>query len=362
MTDLISVSFLDLAKVVSVEACGLERSGLADLLYGADLIYASIDALTYAMHELQIRREERCLSTGREDDQTEYWRWQHEALRRRLKEGKAELERQRVAELTRHGLLPAPPPTDEPWRLAQAWLAQYLRAEWKTIFIRHLAAAGMPPAAAANDTDSEKIQCAIACGLITAPLSLEVSTVLALGDVEFRRRVLDDAGRHGNRDDVLCHPVLLHRWSEQLKVLRSAAAPKAHNRCTRTLTPLPWAKLTGMPPGQITQLSARRRLLASLLQRSGENRRLTQSTMDVIAVANQVAPGAKVAASAAQAASEELVRRHPDLYRTVRACLEPYETRYGRIADRDPALRRQWHRAAVDALDRAVEASDSLTV
>ncbi|WP_035862835.1 hypothetical protein [Kitasatospora cheerisanensis] len=84
--------------------------------------------------------------------------------------------------------------------------------------------------------------------------------------------------------------------------------------------------------------------------------------MDVIAIANQVAPGAKVAASAAQAANEELVRRHPDLYRTVRASLEPYETRFGRIADRDPVLRRQWHRAAVDALDRAVQAPGSLTV
>ncbi|KDN85577.1 hypothetical protein KCH_28080 [Kitasatospora cheerisanensis KCTC 2395] len=56
------------------------------------------------------------------------------------------------------------------------------------------------------------------------------------------------------------------------------------------------------------------------------------------------------------------MRRHPDLYRTVRASLEPYETRFGRIADRDPVLRRQWHRAAVDALDRAVQAPGSLTV
>ncbi|UUU38006.1 hypothetical protein [Streptomyces sp. NBC_00162] len=145
LADQISFSFFDYAKVAVAEACGAERTGLTDLLYGDDRIRASIDALTYARHRLQLRREELCLSGRREDDQVEHWRWQDDAVRRRLKEAKTELQRQRDRDLMLQGQVVHRAATDDPREQAHRWLAQYLRVEFNELFVRIATEAGASP-------------------------------------------------------------------------------------------------------------------------------------------------------------------------------------------------------------------------
>ncbi|WP_399936544.1 hypothetical protein ACGH52_00105 [Streptomyces sp. BBFR25] len=126
LADLVTVSFLDLAKVVTAHACGLQRTGLDELLFGPDRIEQSIDAPTYAVHDRQIRREVRVLSGSRSED-VEDLAVQERAVRGRLRDAERRLKGQRIAELTAAGVLPFPAATDDSRRLARAWLAATFR-------------------------------------------------------------------------------------------------------------------------------------------------------------------------------------------------------------------------------------------
>ncbi|WP_159425453.1 hypothetical protein [Streptomyces sp. fd1-xmd] len=53
---------------------------------------------------------------------------------------------------------------------------------------------------------------------------------------------------------------------------------------------------------------------------------------DALTLAEQRDPSYLQLKRAAELAYDELVRRHPDLYRHIRAALQPYETRCGRLS------------------------------
>lgn len=146
LTDLVNVSFLDLAKVVTAHACGLQRTGLDELLSGPDRIEQSIDALIYAMHDRQIRREIRVLSGGGHQE-VEDLAAQERAVRDRLRDAERRLKGQRIAELTAAGLLPFPAATNDSRRLARAWLGRYLPDEKEALVRRFAAGAGVAPSA-----------------------------------------------------------------------------------------------------------------------------------------------------------------------------------------------------------------------
>ncbi|MFC9810516.1 hypothetical protein ACFVJM_00355 [Streptomyces virginiae] len=341
MADLINFSFLDLARVVVAEACGVERTGLIELLYGRDRIHASLDALIYAKFDLQIRREERCLITRREDDQTEEWRRQHSAVTHRLTEAKRELRRQRNMELTAHGVQLTPQLADDPREQARLWLAEYLHFQFAELFEQHAAAAGLSKVACQTaETRHQNIEHAIARQLLNAPVSDSAERVLALDDREFRLRVLRDASRQVDRDDTLCHPLLLHRWRRHLKVLQAEIAPGALSPSTQALPMLVWRHVRLSSPRDVSALIARRRLFANLLQRYSENRHLRHAVEDAISIAEQASPDRPLLTTAARAARDDLVRHHPDLYRSIRDVLKPHETRYGRLLQHTQ-LRRQ---------------------
>ncbi|MET8699830.1 hypothetical protein ABZW10_13305 [Kitasatospora sp. NPDC004723] len=146
LADVISASFMDLVKVVVAESCGVERTGLIDLLYGRDRICESIDALTYGLHDLQLRKEEHVRAGLEEDPIVERWDHQTQSVRRRLGEANAELKRQRVAELSRYGLVSTnTPPTDDPVRFAKGLLGELFRDERAELMAQAAAAAGLSP-------------------------------------------------------------------------------------------------------------------------------------------------------------------------------------------------------------------------
>ncbi|MFE1519605.1 hypothetical protein ACFW9I_22745 [[Kitasatospora] papulosa] len=335
LADIINVSFLDLAKVVTAHACGLKRTGLETLLYGPDHIHQSIDALTYALHDRQIQREMRILSRGH-GEHTALLAGQQQALRNRLHESEQLLKQRRIAELTEAGALPLPPPTDDPRQLARAWLGRYLSDEKEALVHDIAKAAGVPSQKAAPIRSiRDKITKCIDSGWLTAPVSNTVQQLLTLDDHAFRRCLIEDASRQNDRDDNLCHPLVLNRWRDQLNAAIADLAPAAENPTTRHLHDL---ALTGTPRaiGRIDQLTGRRRLFASLLQRRSECVRLITDLNDTMTLAERADPSYSQLKRAADQAYDELVRRHPDLYHRIRAALAPYETRYGRLERRTP--------------------------
>ncbi|MFF9051546.1 hypothetical protein ACF09Z_10410 [Streptomyces erythrochromogenes] len=353
LADQIAFSFLDYAKVAVAEACGLERTGLTDLLYGDDRIRPSIDALTYARHRLQLRREEHHLAGRWGDDQYEHWRWQCDAVTRRLKEANTELQRQRDRDLRLQGLTIDHVATDDPREQAHRWLAQYLRAEFSELFVRIAAEGGAPPRVLTPARSPEEtITRAYDRGLLVAPVTPEVERLRSCDDAEFRRRVLNDAGRQNDRDDILAHPLLLHRWHRQLRVLQDQVAPSARASSPRGLDPLPWRKVGLETAEELSRLMARRTLFAVLLQRSDENRHLRNQVADAIVIAEACSPDTPVLREATTSARAELVRRHPALYRLIRDVLEPHLTRYGRLKDCSPERRRVLRSQVMKTLDQ----------
>ncbi len=349
LADLVTVSFLDLAKVVTAHACGLQRTGLDELLFGPDRIEQSIDALTYAVHDRQIRREVRVLSGSRSED-VEDLAVQERAVRGRLRDAERRLKGQRIAELTAAGVLPFPAATDDSRRLARAWLGRYLPEEKETLVRRLAADAGVAPSATVHIRSiPEKITRCIDNGWLAAPVTDVVRELLELDGPAFRRRIVADAARQDARDDALCHPLVLNRWRDQLTEVLIEMAPSAHNPHPKHLHDL---TLTGQPrhATQLGQLHDRRRLFAALLQRRSESIRLITALNDGMTLAEHRDPSYELLKQAGDQAYDELVRRHPDLYRHIRAHLARYETRYGRLQLTEP--RAQLRARIYDELDR----------
>ncbi|MFF3034776.1 hypothetical protein ACFVS7_27670 [Streptomyces rubiginosohelvolus] len=335
MTDIINVSFLDLAKVVTAHACGFKRTGLETLLYDPDHIHQSIDALTYALHDRQIQREMRVLSRGH-DDHTALLAGQQQALRNQLRQSEQLLKQRRIAELTEAGALPFPPPTDDPRQLARAWLGRYLSDEKEALVHDTATAAGVPSQKAAPIRSiRDKIIKCIDSGWLTAPITDAVQQLLVLDDHAFRRCLIEDASRQNARDDALYHPLVLNRWRDQLNAAIAALAPAAENPTTRHLHDLA-AAAAPRPASRVDQLTGRRRLFAALLQRRSECVRLITDLNDTMTLAERADPSYHQLKRAADQAYDELVRRHPDLYHRIRTALAPYETRYGRLERRTP--------------------------
>ncbi|MFD7027446.1 hypothetical protein ACFWAR_05355 [Streptomyces sp. NPDC059917] len=351
IADLIDFSFIDHAKVVVAEACDIGRAGLTELLYDGDRLSASIDALTYASHDLQLRGEERCLVTGWRDEEAEHLHWQHTAVAQRLGEARKEFQRRRREELTAAGILPVPLPTDDPREQALLWLAQYLEPQFRQLFNEQSETAGLSPeASAAIRTRHAAIERAAARGLLQAPLHGRALSMHMMSEGEFRLHVLDDASRQSDRDDALCHPLLLHRWQRHLKSLQAEVASGALSTSTQGLLPLAWEKLRLQSLREVRELMGRRRLLGNLFQRYSENRRLRYAVHDAISIAEHNHPEKALLTAAARDAREELGRRHPDLYRLVRNLLDPHLTRYGRLRLRTDQDRRQLRGRVMDAL------------
>lgn len=330
LSDLINFSFFDLARVVTAHACGLDRMGLDDLLFGPDRILQSIDALNYAVHDRQIRRELRILTVG-DDEEAAVLAEQQQLIQRRLVEARRVVKERRVAGLTAAGVLPLSRPGDDPRQVARAWLGRYLREE-KEDLVRDIATrAGVPPAACTHIRSiREKITKGLDIGWLTAPVNDAVRHLIDLGDCAFRQRIVADAGRQNGRDDALCHPLVLNRWRDQLHVLITEMAPEARNG---TLTRL-GNVTTGQEQyraAQLEQFHDRRRLLAALLQRREECTMLITDLNDTLTVAERRDPSYAQLKQAADQAYDELVRRHPVLYQHFRAALAPFETRYGRL-------------------------------
>lgn len=351
LADLVTVSFLDLAKVVTAHACGLQRTGLDELLFGPDRIEQSIDALTYAVHDRQIRREVRVLSGSEEVEDLVV---QERAVRNQLRDAERRLKGQRIAELTAAGVLPFPAATNDSRRLARAWLGRYLPEEKETLVRRLAADAGVAPSATVHIRSiPEKITRCIDNGWLAAPVTDVVRELLELDGLAFRRRIVADAARQDARDDALCHPLVLNRWRDQLTEALIEMAPSAHNPHPKHLHDL---TLTGRHrhAPQLGQLHGRRRLFAALLQRRSESIRLITALNDGMTLAEHRDPSYKLLKQAGDQAYDELVRRHPDLYRHIRAHLARYETRYGRLQLTEP--RAQLRARIYDELDRMRQA------
>jgi hypothetical protein len=349
LTDLVNVSFLDLAKVVTAHACGLQRTGLDELLFGPDRLEQSIDALTYAMHDRQIRREVHVLSDSHHEE-IEDLAAQERAVRDRLHDAERRLKRQRIAELTAAEILPFPAATDDSRRLARAWLGRYLPDE-KEALVRRLAAdAGVAPSATVHIRSiPEKITRCIDNGWLAAPLTDTVRQLLELDGPAFRRRLVADAAQQDARDDALCHPLVLNRWRDQLTETLAEMAPSAENPHTKHLHVL---TLTGRPRSatQLAQLHSRRRLFAALLQRRSECVRMITALNDGMSLAERRDPSYELLKKAGDQAYDELVRRYPDLYQHIRTHLARYETRYGRLQLTES--RAQLRARIYDELDR----------
>ncbi|MEU9575102.1 hypothetical protein AB0D62_35670 [Streptomyces massasporeus] len=349
LTDLIRVSFLDLARVVTAHACGLQRTGLDELLFGPDCIQQSIDALIYAMHDRQIRREVLVLSGG-SPEACESLAVQERSVRKRLCEAERHLKEQRVAELTAAGVLPFPPTTDDPHRLARTWLGRYLSGEKEALVREFATGAGVAPAACLHIRSiQEKVTRCIDNGWLVAPLSDAVHELLELDASAFRRRLILDATRNDARDDALCHPLLLNRWRDQLDETLTEIAPSAGNPHTKHLHDITLTSPAARSTGHVERLSSRRRLFAALLQRRSESIRLITTLNDGMSLAERRDPSHELLKQAGARAYDELVRRHPHLYGHIRMRLAQHETRYGRLRITGP--RAQLRSQIFDELD-----------
>jgi len=356
LTDLVNVSFLDLAKVVAAEACGVDRDELMPLLYGPDRITDSIDALTYALHDLTIRQEIRLLTLG-DDVTSEQLGWQRNAVQRRLSEAENTLKRHRVAELDAAGLVPDhnTAPTDDPERLARTWLGRYLREERDELIRQIAAGRGLSPHAFAYvGSVSEKIERAVSRGLLAAPVNDQVAALRTMGDAEFRAYVTVDASRQQGRDDALCHPLVLPRWRAHLAALSTHLAPKALNASSTALVRLPWTRMGAYSGSRLEDLRSRRTQLGAVIQRSRESHRLEVALNDAVSLAEAADPQQHTMDDVVVAALDRLQARHHDLYRVIEECVQPHVARTGLMAHRDPERRGQLRRDVFAALDRQV--------
>ncbi|MEV5107544.1 hypothetical protein ACFQ7G_19840 [Streptomyces massasporeus] len=349
LADLVHVSSVDLARVVTAHACGLQRTGLEELLFGPDCIQRSIDALLYAMHDRQIRREVLVLS-GSSLEECEPLAAQERSVRNRLHEAERRLKELRVAELTAAGVLPFPAATDDPRRLARTWLGRYLPDEKEALARQFAAGAGVAPSACVHIRSiEEKITRCIDNGWLVAPVTDAVRELLELDRPAFQRRLIDDATRDDARDDALCHPLVLNRWRDQLNEVLAELAPRAGNPHTKHLARITLA-IAPRSSAHVERLGGRRRLFAALLQRRSECIRLITTLNDGMSLAERRDPSFELLKQAGAQAYDELVRRHPELYRHIRTFLARYETRYGRL--HITGSRAQLRSQIFDELDR----------
>ncbi|MFD6725795.1 hypothetical protein, partial [Streptomyces sp. NPDC060131] len=221
----------------------------------------------------------------------------------------------------------------------------------KESLVRRLAAdKGLAPSATVHIRSiPEKITRCIDNGWLAAPVTDVVHQLLELDGPAFRRRIVADAAQQDARDDALCHPLLLNRWRDQLTETLVEMAPSANNAHTKHLHDL---ALTNRPrsDAQLRRLHDRRRMFAALLQRRSESVRLITSLNDGMSLAERRDPSYELLKKAGDQAYNELVRRHPGLYRHIRARLARYETRYGRLQLTEP--RAQLRAQIYDELDR----------
>ncbi|MFF5158549.1 hypothetical protein ACFY3N_20415 [Streptomyces sp. NPDC000348] len=171
--------------------------------------------------------------------------------------------------------------------------------------------------------------------MVRPPLTDAVRQLLELDGPAFRRRIVADAARRDARDDALCHPPVLNRWRDQLTEALAEMAPSADNPHTKYLHDL---TLTSRPrsAARLGRLHDRRRLFATLLQRRSEAIRLITALNDGMSLAERRDPGYELLKKTGDQAYDELVRRHPGLYRYIRTRLARYETRYGRLQLTEP--------------------------
>ncbi|MGW1412699.1 hypothetical protein [Streptomyces sp. NPDC002403] len=109
----------------------------------------------------------------------------------------------------------------------------------KEELVRELAVrAGVTASAAAPvRCIQDKITRCIDNGWLIAPLNDAVRHVLELGTPAFQQRLLTDASRQDERNDVLCHPLVLNRWRDQLtQTLVAFAAAAGTTRTARACT------------------------------------------------------------------------------------------------------------------------------
>lgn len=326
----IAASFIDRAKVVTAEACGAERAGLTELLYGPDRISESIDALIWARHDLIIAQETRPIASGRDPRGPEL-AWQETAVDRRLQEARSELKRQRHLTLdtaSDHQTSAM----DDPRHVARRWLGRHHPELLTELLTEHARSHGLDPSRLIRRPGTaERIQRAIQTGLLPPPTAQAAAASRDESDQDFRRRVLADALRQENRDDLLCHPLLLQRWRQHLHALRRETSARAGKCSPHQITALPVEQIMRTTTEDLQRLAGRRRLLGSLIQRTAENGRLTTACHDSIALAEQRDPDLPVIQSVVEAAYDVMVRTHRDEYNLIRDCLAPYETRYGRL-------------------------------
>ncbi|MFD9622107.1 hypothetical protein ACFWB2_33320 [Streptomyces virginiae] len=92
------------------------------------------------------------------------------------------------------------------------------------------------------------------------------------------------------------------------------------------------------------------RLFTALLQRREECTMLITHLNDALTLAERRDPSCLQRKHAADLAYDELVRRHPALYRHIRTALQTYETRYGCLSQ--PRSRSDVRRQVFTELER----------
>ncbi|WP_161500875.1 hypothetical protein [Embleya scabrispora] len=96
----------------------------------------------------------------------------------------------------------------------------------------------------------------------------------------------------------------------------------------------------------------RRRMLAVLIQRAEENRRLRLTLTDAVTIAEYSDPVGPQRAVLVEQAHDQLVRRHPDHYRLIRELLAPHELHPGVLDARDSEAHGRLRTETFAALDR----------
>ncbi|WP_161500874.1 hypothetical protein [Embleya scabrispora] len=133
----------------------------------------------------------------------------------------------RVAELSAAGALPDRRPTRDTQTQARGWLGKYFIEERSALVSELTQADGHSRDGVAPRIDFRgRIERAIVRGQLTASVNETVRETLSLDDTRFRARVARDAARHHERDDALCHPLLLNRWTRELNGMRTHVAER----------------------------------------------------------------------------------------------------------------------------------------
>lgn len=161
-------------------------------------------------------------------------------------------------------------------------------------------------------------------GFLTAPVGRELERLARLSDDEIKRVVATDVSDQLDRIDSLRHPLMLRRWKQALSELL-----EEHSRLngltpsfTITLPGVSMKEMWQLPEEQARRLLNRRRFLRALAQR---NRECEMHRRQLVRAATLRAEEAKQPwMDAAQAAREEIARRHPDEFAALLAAFTPF--------------------------------------